>query len=242
MMRRISFDRRHLLLGVLGSSFVGAFKVLAQTEKSRSRFLTPLDMRAQPGSSHNFVLLADFSFQDDSGRIWTAPKGTTVDGASVPRLLWPFVGSPWAGRYKEAAVIHDHFCVTKSRPWQATHMVFYEAMISNDVLPLDALIMYAGVYRFGPRWTNEERNFNACSARIAAQRQVSIKDISAMCHRDYAGRGRVDWQPEPVESDWSELMASARGGRSASDLRELAAAQLKTEPDFEVLLRHELTQ
>jgi hypothetical protein len=41
------------------------------------------------------VLLEDFRYVDPDGKPWTAPKGRSIDGASIPEALWAVVGSPY---------------------------------------------------------------------------------------------------------------------------------------------------
>ena len=38
-------------------------------------------------------ILHDFSFTDPRSRVWEAPAGSVVDGASIPRALWTVVGT-----------------------------------------------------------------------------------------------------------------------------------------------------
>jgi hypothetical protein len=104
------------------------------------------------GDGRNGKLLAPYVFVDPDQKIWTAPTDLVTDGASIPRAVWSIVGSPWTGLYRNAAVIHDAYCDSHSEPWQAVHRVFYRGMLANGVNPLQAKVMYAAVYRFGPRW------------------------------------------------------------------------------------------
>ena len=97
-------------------------------------------------------LLVDFKFEDPDNILWVAPKGSIVDGASIPRLLWTLVGAPFSGAYRDASVIHDVACQEKSRRWQDVHLCFYNAMRTSDVSTIKAKTMYAGVYYFGPKW------------------------------------------------------------------------------------------
>lgn len=115
------------------------------------RFPDTLDLRMSR-DGRTATLLAPFEFIDQRSKKWLAPKGVTVDGASIPQVLWSVVGSPWTGRYREASVVHDFYCDTRTEPWQSVHRVFYDAMLANGVEELQAKIMYAAVYRFGPRW------------------------------------------------------------------------------------------
>jgi hypothetical protein len=98
-------------------------------------------------------LLGPFGYTDPAGVDWLVPKDARVDGASIPRPLWSLIGGPFTGKYREASVIHDWYCDLRSRPWRDTHRVFYHGMVTSGVDPLQAKVMYAGVYAGGPRWS-----------------------------------------------------------------------------------------
>lgn len=100
----------------------------------------------------NMAVLKPFGFVDGQARAWEVPAGAVTDGASIPRALWSLVGSPYTGKYLKAAIVHDYYTQTKHRSWEATHDAFYEAMLASGVESSTALLMWAGVYRFGPRW------------------------------------------------------------------------------------------
>lgn len=97
-------------------------------------------------------LTQDFSFVEDSGKRWDVPSGTVVDGASIPRVFWTIVGSPFTGNYRKASVIHDYFCEGMSRPWQEVHRVFFDAQLVEGNNLYHAKLLYAAVYAWGPRW------------------------------------------------------------------------------------------
>jgi hypothetical protein len=106
-------------------------------------------------------LLEEFGFLDRYGLRWMVPKGTWVDGASIPQPLWSIIGAPLTGKYRDASVIHDYYCDVRLRPWRDVHRVFYEAMIVSGVSIARAKIMYAAVYFAGPRWSETvEHNSN----------------------------------------------------------------------------------
>lgn len=98
------------------------------------------------------LLLEDFTYDDPSGRQWTAPAGAIINGASIPERLWSIVGAPYTGLYREASVIHDVFCVTRTEPYQAVHSMFYRACRCAGVSQAEAAMMYRGVMLFGPKW------------------------------------------------------------------------------------------
>lgn len=96
--------------------------------------------------------LRALTFTDPAGLQWVVPKGTVVDGASIPQAFFTVIGGPWDGPYRDASIVHDYYCVRKNRTWQAVHRMFYDAMVARNVNPLKAKIMYYAVYKFGPRW------------------------------------------------------------------------------------------
>lgn len=106
----------------------------------------------EPRDKPYYEVMQDFSFIDKDGYKWTTRKGYKTDGASIPRLLWSVIGDPYGGGYIKSAVIHDQACDDRERTWKQTHRVFFDAMIEEGVNPSKAYIMYAAVYRFGPRW------------------------------------------------------------------------------------------
>lgn len=76
-----------------------------------SRFIGNLDTRLLVDGV-NVMLLADFGFQSDKyGTTITAKREFRTDGATIMRVLWTITGSPFTGKYRRAAVIHDWLCV-----------------------------------------------------------------------------------------------------------------------------------
>jgi hypothetical protein len=98
----------------------------------------------------NMRLLVPFGYVDSGGVNWDVPPGAVTDGASIPRVFWLLAG-PFEGKYREAAVVHDYYCVSKSHSWHDTHLMFYHAMQTSGVDEVTAKTMYAAVYYFGPR-------------------------------------------------------------------------------------------
>jgi len=101
-------------------------------------------------------LLKDFKFEDPNHMLWVSPKNSEVDGASIPPAFWSIIGSPFSGKYRDASVIHDVACQQKKRTWEVVHLAFYYAMRASGVSIIQAKIMYAAVYHFGPRWPRIE--------------------------------------------------------------------------------------
>jgi hypothetical protein len=101
--------------------------------------------------------LDDLMYIDPRGKKWTAPKGSVVDGASIPEMFQKVIGTPYGGEYTLASVIHDVACVEQKEPWEEVHQAFYDAMLASGVEEQKASTMYLAVYEGGARW-GENRN------------------------------------------------------------------------------------
>lgn len=133
------FGKSPVSLKTIGnSSFSGQLKVL---------FLEP-----KTAEDRSVQLLEDFGFKDSKGVEWLVPAGTTSDGASIPWSLWSFIGGPFDGPYRDAAVIHDYYCIQRTRTWEDVHKMFLEASLRRGVPESTAQTMYAGILYGGPRW------------------------------------------------------------------------------------------
>jgi hypothetical protein len=93
-----------------------------------------------------------FAYIDPNKRVWTAPKDSVVNGASIPQVFWSVAGGPLEGQYRNASIIHDVACDRMTDPWQDVHLMFYEGCRCGGVPEKQAKILYAAVYFFGPRW------------------------------------------------------------------------------------------
>ena len=103
--------------------------------------------------NRNVRIIDDFTFTEAAnGTVWDAPAGSLVDGASIPRVLWTLVGSPFTGDYVYASIVHDVACDTRRRPWRDTHYMFYLACLAGGTRRGRAKLMYLAVRNFGPRW------------------------------------------------------------------------------------------
>jgi hypothetical protein len=107
--------------------------------------------------SRKMLLQETFSFTDKQGVIWVAPAGAIIDGASIPRLFWYLIGSPFNGHYRRASVIHDVYCLTQTRPHKQVHRMFYDAIRADGVGKVKAKAMYLALKIGGPRWKNHPK-------------------------------------------------------------------------------------
>lgn len=100
----------------------------------------------------NMTIESDFAYIDPRGKRWDAPKGSIVNGASIPRSFWTFIGGPFEGQYRNASVVHDVYCETMSEPSGDVHFMFYEACRCGGVPERKAKLLYYAVSTFGPQW------------------------------------------------------------------------------------------
>lgn len=106
------------------------------------------------GEDRRMVLHPDttLAFERASGEVITARIGLEFDGASIPVWAWPLFGSPFTGKFRRAAVIHDTLCDSRDRPWREAHQVMYEAMRALGVGRFRARLMYRALLIGGSRW------------------------------------------------------------------------------------------
>lgn len=122
----------------------------AGAEGNRGEFVGEIIAQLLP-DGRNLKLVQSFSYIDPTGERWDVPAGMETDGASVPAAFW-VAYPPFTGKYRQAAVVHDHYCQTRARGWRATHKVFYDAMRTAGVDEVTAKLLYGAVYYMGPRW------------------------------------------------------------------------------------------
>ncbi len=100
----------------------------------------------------SMTLLNELRYTDPNGLTWIAPSGSKVDGASIPKSLWSFMGGPFEGKYRNASVLHDVAYEQKKKPWQDCDRMFYNAMRCSGVSAVEAKTMYYALVRFGHHW------------------------------------------------------------------------------------------
>jgi hypothetical protein len=124
-------------------------------------------------------LLEDFSYTDPDQRLWLAPQGRTVNGASIPEALWTLVGSPYTGDYRNASIVHDIACEdanTKAKRKAADRM-YYFACRCGGCSKRQAIVQYIGV-RIGA-WFPFVRRWQPLRVRAATKSAVLIQDAAA---------------------------------------------------------------
>ena len=206
-------------------------------------------------------LLAPLSFVQGDGTEWLAPVGSELDGASIPWPLWSIIGGPFEGQYRDASIVHDYYCVSRTRSWSDTHRMFYDGMRCSGVSEVKAKIMYYAVYRFGPRWptpglesvtaTTAQPELSESNARSLAAdaeaiytQHLSLREIEALADaRNAAAPAGPMLEGVAVESAGSSALDRARllvviGGTGSHEDLEAVAREAAALPTF-VLARFE---
>lgn len=114
-------------------------------------------------AERRMLLLKDVTYIDPSGTSWTSPQGYKTDGASIPQVFWSFVGGPFSGPYRDAAIIHDWYMETMERTSEDTHRVFYYANRASGLTEFEAKRLYLAVLVGGRKWGSGESGcYSAC--------------------------------------------------------------------------------
>jgi len=114
-----------------------------------------------------FRTTKEIKYRDHDGKVWSAPKGTNSDGASIPDIFVDLLGGKKNDQFLFAAIIHDAYCGYENKDsiqyqrerWEDTHHMFYHACIDNGTPLLKASTMYAAVRMAGPRWSFNGESF-----------------------------------------------------------------------------------
>jgi Protein of unknown function (DUF1353) len=174
------------------SCLVGFFASLsfdARAEASLGEFMGKLVVSFLP-DGRNVKLEEPFGFVDPRGKRWDVPAGMVSDGASIPQVFW-ITHPPFTGKYRSAAVIHDHYCQTKSQRWQDVHGVFYDAMRAAGVDERTAKVLYAAVYNFGPRWGPDVGRRGSAVTQNVNQQKEFMRALDAWIERENPTRDEI---------------------------------------------------
>lgn len=83
---------------------------------------------------------------------YTVPAGFVTDGASIPKIFWSFIGSPFTGKYVEVAILHDYlYSGAEDISFKEANRIFYEGMRRVGVNRFKAYLMYIAVKLFGKK-------------------------------------------------------------------------------------------
>jgi len=110
------------------------------------KFITSLDVRHIGDQS--FLLIAPLIYENRQFEITVFQK-FDYDGASIPQVLWSWIGCPMGGLYSSAACLHDALYASRIFNRKTCDKLFHEAMLSSGVNKSLAKKMYLAVRAFG---------------------------------------------------------------------------------------------
>ena len=99
-------------------------------------------------TAYTFKTKAELSYTTNKGVTHTVPVNFITDGASIPRVFWTPIGSPFTGLYRKAALIHDYLYATQTTERIYADKVFLEGMKVLKVSWWKRRIMYLAVRGF----------------------------------------------------------------------------------------------
>lgn len=108
------------------------------------------------GADRNIRVLKDVVYEAPDKKRWEAPAESVVNGASIPRLLWTVIGSPYVGDYRRASVVHDTACEAPKVSRKTADRMFYYACRADGCGWLQAKVLYIGV-RIGA-WISSDQS------------------------------------------------------------------------------------
>ena len=113
-------------------------------------FLSYPIISPRAASPRRYELCEDLIYQDAKLGRFTIKTGADTDGASIPRALWTFVGSPLSdSRVLRAAIVHDQLYCTVGINGKLTRAqcdaLFRRALIAAGVPTYRAWVYYTGV-------------------------------------------------------------------------------------------------
>ncbi len=157
-----------LLLSGCGGSRPPAWETAAVRPKHPWGYYSGQVEARWENDGRNMTLLSELRYTDPDGVVWVAPAGSVVDGASIPRALWSFMGGPFDGKYRNASVLHDVAYEQHTRSWEKCDHMFYNAMRCSGVSAIEAKTMYYALYRHGRHWKFKTKPATAEAPRATA--------------------------------------------------------------------------
>lgn len=139
--------------------------------------ILPDEVYGKYSRTKSFVrcLTEDFVFTVDNLE-FTILKGFWYDGASIPKVLWSTVGSPFTGNYVIPTLVHDVFYATHFFPRYKADCILYEMNRYCDVGWFKNNSIYYGV-RSGGYW--------AYSGKSEEQIQGAVKHLEVKILQPY---------------------------------------------------------
>ena len=129
-------------------------------------------------------LVNEFAFHDAIGD-WVVPAGSVVDGRSLPTLFVSLVGRPFESNFRQTAVVYDYAVKSKEHSWEESQRMFFDGLLAEGVMPVEAKVMYMLLNATGARWVVQGSYdcYGRCHSRDADLRwspKVRDDDVIAL--------------------------------------------------------------
>lgn len=202
--------------------------------QENGKFVGELKYKPIGGGTHE--VLEYFEYVAPDGTKWGVPEGTLTDGASIPQVLWSLVGSPFTGNYIKAAVVHDYYCDTKTRPWQEVHRAFYHGMLAGGEDAGRAKLMYLAVYYRGPRWTTEVARENKRSCQQLESKDGRARTVCRVARVERRTHNIIEF-PRPTAGvlgqapSASEIQSLLSSVENSTKVERLSLAEIEAKAD-----------
>lgn len=83
--------------------------------------------------TYRFITLSELSYTTKKDITHTVPIDFITDGASIPKIFWSWIGSPFTGLYKRPSLIHDWLYATQNTTRLYADRIFLEGMQDRKV-------------------------------------------------------------------------------------------------------------
>ncbi len=115
-------------------------------------FTSKLDAEFLPNTDKIILNELLIYYDPRTDKLITAPVNFITDGASIPKILWSVVGHPFSKKIRKAAIIHDYIygnLLKYGYNRKDADLLFYDALIVNDVFWIKAKLFYYSVRWLG---------------------------------------------------------------------------------------------
>lgn len=115
------------------------------------QLITMNNLEMSPSSKNKYKLKEPYYFYYEE-KVKAIPKGFEFDGASIPRIFWTIVGTPFDPEYVEAALMHDYmlengFGVTASDRFFKVNLEFAKVNKYKLMVMYGAVRLYHNIKR-----------------------------------------------------------------------------------------------
>lgn len=151
-------------------------------------------------------LVRDLTYRQAGGKVWVVPANAIIDGQSLPTLFVSVMGFPFDSPFRKTALVYDYAAKSKQDTWDDAQHMFYEAAVTEGVVPVEAKVIYMLLNATGLRWAVRGN-----------------RDCYGRCHPRDAD---LEWSPRVHEDEVLALIGWVRSEDPSLDLIERRVGEL----------------